>query len=175
MSKIIFLDIDGVLQPLGSSKRLFYDVTQAVGEAVYESGDEAYMYMDPYDVAAAKYDWHPKAMENLRSILVATGAVIIMESDWRIYTDIYEMRLLFKLWKLDKYIEGILPSGDKQDVIDAYLKDHPETEAWVVVDDIDLGYKDKQVIPQDFLTEEDAIKISGILGQIPNASKVELS
>ena len=163
MSKVIFLDIDSVLQPYSSSKRFQYGIERAVRDAIEETGDSSYEYMDPYDVAAAKCDWHPKAMENLRCLIEDTGAVIIMESDWRIYNDLFEMRLLFKLWDLDQYVKDNLPKGDKQDVIDAYLECNPEVKEWVVLDDIDLGYGKRQVITYNYLTEEDTERAFEIL------------
>ena len=163
MSKVIFLDIDGVLQPYGSSKCFQYGIERAVQDAIIDTGDTSYEYMDPYDVAAAKCDWQPTAIENLRHLVEKTGAVIVMESDWRIYNDLNEMRLLFKIWDLDQYVEDSLPKGDKQDVIDAYIACNPEVEEWVVIDDIDLGYKERQVITRNHMTEEDAAQALAVL------------
>ena len=56
---IIFLDIDGVLMPLGSHEYLRSDA--AALKAYYVSQDQRFAPVNAYDIAAVDLDWYPKA------------------------------------------------------------------------------------------------------------------
>ena len=89
--KIIFLDIDGVLQPGGSQER-FKHIDRSCNRDVSVL-PEFYKYLKnldidfskykDYDVAAVYYDWDKTALVLLRLILKITGAKIVLSSDWR--------------------------------------------------------------------------------------------
>ena len=88
--KIVFLDIDGVIQP-GYSKERFKHVSldKEISDmpGLYKYLDY-YFHIDyreyhPYDVAAVYYDWDKTAVELLKLTLSLTGAKIVLSSDWR--------------------------------------------------------------------------------------------
>ena len=76
--KIIFLDIDGVLQPYNNNERFNHDLKETVKKVAEKYNDEIYFTMDPYDVAAVYYDWDEKAVRLLRDCLDKTGAKIVI-------------------------------------------------------------------------------------------------
>merc|ERR1719356_1408883 len=65
-SRVIFLDIDGVLLPAGSVETIFIDgVALPIRERMTEN------------------DFSAAALENLRKIVVKTGASVVLSSEWR--------------------------------------------------------------------------------------------
>jgi hypothetical protein len=106
--KIIFLDIDGVLQPISSQKR-FKHVYNYEGESdmpkLFEDLENHfnidYRKYHPYDVAAVFYDWDKESISLLKLTLSLTGALIVLSSDWR--GDINRMKDFFTIYGLEKY------------------------------------------------------------------------
>ncbi|MDR2140654.1 MAG: hypothetical protein LBR11_02520, partial [Deltaproteobacteria bacterium] len=88
VTKVIFLDIDGVLQPHSSQKR-FARIEDGSIAKLYEElkriHNVDYSVYDECDVAAVYYDWRKSSVELLRDILLKTGAKIVLSSDWRIF------------------------------------------------------------------------------------------
>ncbi len=119
--KVIFLDIDGVLQP-GSYQHRFdhmaevsdlakklnteldngFDYYQLVG------GDKEYdnrQQVNKYDIAAVYWDWHPEAVKLLHEVIDKTGAKIVLSTDWR-GRGLEEMRGLIDIKGFGKYLYG---------------------------------------------------------------------
>lgn len=163
--KIVFLDIDGVLQPFGASERFNHVLDEAVEDICRETGDGVYRSMDKYDVGAAKWDWDASAVGLLKELLDATGAVIVVESDWRLFNDERQMAALLRLQGLDGYYAGNVPEGPKDAAIGAYLEEHDgEIESYVVIDDRPVtGFGNRQVQTRNKLSADDAGKAIEIL------------
>ena len=110
--KIIFLDIDGVLQPFESQER-FANIVHGEGRKTCNpelyKHLESYLEIDfrdekyhPYDLAAVYYDWDKTAVTLLKVILEYTHAEIVLSSDWR--TMGFDMiKDYFAIHGLDKY------------------------------------------------------------------------
>lgn len=89
--KVIFLDIDGVLQPHDNRNRFSH--IKEIGELCVElhkknpSFDYAKWTKDfkfaSYDIAAVYYDWDKVSVERLRKVLDTTGARIVLSSNWK--------------------------------------------------------------------------------------------
>jgi hypothetical protein len=105
VTKVIFLDIDGVLQPFDSRSRFRHlengDMSELYDILFQKTGLD-YSRYTPYDVAAVYYDWREKSIIELRRILDVTGAKIVLSSTWRT-SDLYKMKVLFKIHDLDNY------------------------------------------------------------------------
>ena len=88
--KIVFLDIDGVLQPCSSQERHKYwhdDIEKSKMPELYKRL-EYYFKIDfsiykQYDVAAVYYDWDKMSVTLLKLLLKITNAQIVLSSDWR--------------------------------------------------------------------------------------------
>lgn len=144
--KVIFLDIDGVLNRLGE---------------VYH-GEEPVERFEPECVAA------------LNRILEQTGAVLVLSSDWRhlYYED--QLDIFLRRWGVDAQLMGCTDDlrGPDDEVLYGSMAGRlrgAEVKAWVdgelgrierylAIDDLDLRGEVPQLLtdPEDGLTEEDA-------------------
>lgn len=141
-SKIVFLDIDGVLRPAraGGFDVLWVDGAQAVHP----------------DTS----DFFPSAMKALRHIIERTGAIIVLSSEWRRNETMqaavdhklaeYRLRACSSITRVD--LDRELGSGDpvrsfaarRACEISSWLHDHEnEVKGWVVLDDINLAIADE--------------------------------
>ena len=100
--KIIFLDIDGVLQPYDAENR-FYMSDKSLIDKLSEKYHTNYHAYSIYDIMAVYYDWNEQAIARLKYILEKTNAKIIISSDWRNDKEPNKMRDLLKIHELDKY------------------------------------------------------------------------
>ncbi|MBE6544233.1 MAG: hypothetical protein E7675_07505 [Ruminococcaceae bacterium] len=120
--KVIFLDIDGVM----NSKS--YDLERKSDKGI----------MDPTRV------------ELLKKIIDKTGAEIVLTSSWRRGWSRYENACFGGgkiLWQefSRAYIEVYDKTdelGDRTKEVKAWLEDNPETEEFVILDDIHFGWED---------------------------------
>ena len=127
---MIFLDIDGVLQPLSNQKRFDHD-----------------------DIAAVFYDWKPDAVKNLKSLCEKTQAEFVISSDWRSSKTLDMLKLLFKIHGLDIYVvdKTDKSSGYMRDMeIEEFLIGHPDIGVFAILDD---SYRDsfERRFPQQFV------------------------
>ena len=99
---IVFLDIDGVLQPYDAEFR-FLNLDRSIIDKLSLKYGVDYSKYSFYDVAAVYYDWDEQAVSRLRYILNETNSKIITSSDWRNAKDLYKIRDLLKIYELDNY------------------------------------------------------------------------
>lgn len=113
--KVIFLDVDGVLNSDKTSRRTAGGYT-FVGS---------------------------RQMKNLRRIIEETGAKVVLSSDWRYDRDDPKwngdfLELKEELLRYGISLYGFTPelrSAHRGAEIDAWLKDHDEVENFVILDD----------------------------------------
>lgn len=104
--KVIFLDIDGVLQPYDSEKRFEYRRKFGLESLQQKLTDELgtdYFQYDEYDVAACYCDWDKSAINRIKRILDETGAKIVISSDWRNRKLPNKMKDFLKIWNMEEY------------------------------------------------------------------------
>ena len=144
--KVIFLDIDGVLQPSTNQKRFDVDRKETAAMLAKQYCDDIYTELDEYDVAAVYCDWDVKAVGLLKECMDKTGARIVLSSDWRETRSRRDMLALLRLHGLDGYYEDQLLRGMKKDVIKEYIAEHtdggaePILESYVVIDDLNMTF-----------------------------------
>lgn len=111
--KIIFLDIDGVM----NHKEYFHR------GRLHE-----------------RQEFCPIAVRNLRELLKVTGAKIVVSSTWR-KMGITRLRKLFACYDLRKYLIGITPILENQErgtEIEKFIQDFPDAiDDFVIIDDDD--------------------------------------
>ena len=167
----IFLDIDGVLQPLSSQKRFKYDLEELRKQLAISYKNEQYLEMDPYDLGAVYYDWDKEAVERLRKICTDFDAGIIITSDWRIYSPLSRLKDYFHLHDLDIYIKGEISregGGFRNEKVADYLKDHSDIHRFVILDDaytdrFEKSFPDQFVYCPRIFNEDCYQKARGIL------------
>ena len=99
---IVFLDIDGVLQPYDAEFR-FLNLDRRIIEKLSIKYKTDYSRYGFFDVSSTYYDWDEQAVCRLKYILDKTSSKIIVSSDWRRSNEIYKMRDLLKIQGLDSY------------------------------------------------------------------------
>ena len=176
MQKIIFLDINGVLQPdnaTGYGKRFKIDRKALVERLSKELGTD-YSQYDEYDVAAAYHDWDKETISILKNILDKTGAKIVISSDWKNSRKPNKMRDLLRIHGLDLYYLGDtldlsyssetfrMTNHSREKIrtreIEEYLLRNKELiEDYVAIDDMDLvrgGYVGNFIHTHSLITKE---------------------
>jgi hypothetical protein len=182
--KVIFLDIDGVLQPYDSQKRRDHmNEIDELYQELYEKHHVDYSIYISRNVAAVYYDWDKAAVAELKRILEKTGAKIVISSDWREET-VDNMVDFCRIYDMDEYVVGatVYDRHDykKYDEIKEkykhyecraieiliYLEEHPQIKKYVAIDDIPLiKYLGERhaVVTKGILTKSDADKCIRLL------------
>ncbi|MCB1159457.1 MAG: hypothetical protein H7A25_04005 [Leptospiraceae bacterium] len=151
MEKVIFLDIDGVLQPLWFQNRFQHDLEALKKTFIEERGVE-FSIVDKYDLGAVNFDWYEESVSYLKKLCEICGADIVLSSMWREGRTLKEMQLLFSLHNLDVYLKDFTEYLDgKRDLeIQTYLGKHPEIKYFVIFDDV-LSYGLGEAFPENFI------------------------
>ncbi len=127
--KVIFLDFDGVLN----------------SERYFRSFGSAGLALDPTCLCF------------LKEIVETTGAKIVLSTSWREHWEKdsancsalgLEMNEIFKTYGLEIYDKTPFSGADREQDIEAWLKNNPQTEAFVALDD---RYLDSPVIRGHFV------------------------
>ncbi len=142
MKKVVFLDIDGVLQPGGRQFRFDHNLDEL--QKKFGEKNPEYLKMDKYDIGATYYDWDLEAVELLRNLLIMNEAKIVISSAWRTSKNLDQLKLLFNFYELDNYIidaTPILYLKGRAAEIQQFLDEHPEIEKFVILDDDSWSFK----------------------------------
>lgn len=140
-TKVIFLDVDGVLLAQGSIDMITVEGVTLPMRQAKES------------------DFSAAALGNLRSIVEETGAVIVLSSEWRrreeLKNDIGAVLRHYDCPQVVDVTPIFTPKPDLQKAnpvwawcerrareIGHWLKGHPEVTAWVALDDLDFQMAD---------------------------------
>ena len=139
--RVVFLDIDGVIQPTSSEERFNHDLNETCRMLAERFGDQGFLRLDKYDVGAVYYDWPDEAVRNLKRLLDNCGAELVLSTNWKDYRPMDDMRRLFHIHDLDRYITDMTPIrrlSPKRTEIAEYLEEHSKLRHYVVIDDEDM-------------------------------------
>lgn len=135
-TKILFLDIDGVIQPRTQKRFAYSSEIPALckelerrtgGRYPYSKWVEGDFPVCDMDIAAVYYDWDPAAVDRLKYVLDVAGAKIVISSNWREGSAARIIEGYLAIHGLDGYLlDGTyssdnLPGG-------SYDRDIPESE-----------------------------------------------
>jgi hypothetical protein len=168
---VIFLDIDGVLQPKGRQDRFNHDLEQLCKDLAAKYENDEYLEMDRYDLGAIYYDWDKNAVERLRQLCIKAPAEIVISSDWRRYSPLSRLKDYFKLHDLDRYVTGTIdqiPGKFRCGEITEYLEKNKDIHRFVILDDANVedfeaNYPEQFVYCRNILDEEGYKKALSIL------------
>lgn len=164
--KVIFLDIDGVIQPYNNSFRFKHSMDETAKYLAEKYDDKTYLEIDKYDLSAAFYDWDESAIGHLKKILYLTDARIVIHSDWRKYNSLEKIKCMFKLYDMDNYIIDLTNTEkEKVESIEQYLDENKNITNYVIIDDLDMSkiFGANFVLTSDFIKEEDTKAIYRLL------------
>ncbi|MBQ6284927.1 MAG: hypothetical protein IJK67_01265 [Bacilli bacterium] len=105
---IVFLDIDGVLQPYDTDSQ-FISVDNSLVRLLSKRYNTDYSKYDLSTLASVYYDWDEQAVARLKYALKETDSKIIVSSDWRNPDQPYKMPDLLKIHGLNSYWLEDLP------------------------------------------------------------------
>jgi hypothetical protein len=159
VEKVVFLDIDGVLQPDNARIHVTDDKfkLKKFYSDLYKLFNVDYSIYSDMDVMTVYYLWDKDSIANLTKLLDLTGAKIVLSSSWRIFP-MSKMRDLFKIHGLDKYYVDNTMREDfryieqlRADCVEyknfyvdrvieilEYLKKYPNIRNYVAIDDMNL-------------------------------------
>jgi HAD domain in Swiss Army Knife RNA repair proteins len=169
MKNVIFLDIDGVLQPINSRDRFEHDA-DALKKQFSEELDPILATVHPLDVAAVYYDWHKPSVEYLRTLCIDHQAAIVISSNWRYYQTFEQLLGLFHIHQLHDYVKDVTIdiTGKRPFEIKEFLDRHPGIEKFVIFDDLNFNgmielFSEQFILCRDRISEQDFLKAAGIL------------
>lgn len=167
MSRILFLDIDGVLNPipLRTFPRLDRTLPQRLAR---QSGNSDYLRISTTALQLAHESWDKESLALLRSLCEDYDLQIVISSSWGIFYSLKELRLLFALHDLAERILAVTPYvGKRSENILAYVQAHPTIEAWISLDDLpmDAQFPRHAVTTHGRFRREDAQKAARLLKQ----------
>jgi hypothetical protein len=162
--KTIFLDIDGVLAT----------------NTQFSMNRAKFWRRNPnMEELNVPYPWDKGAVDVFNEILEATGAEIILSSDWKLYFSLNNLNEIFQFNGVNKSPIGVtsnlfIASGNlemtRAGEIKEYITEH-NIENYVVIDDLNVGKYMKLTCDDDkffITTNRDGIKQSGLKEKIIN-------
>ena len=127
--KMIFLDIDG---PMANTTWLDGKVKIT-------------------ETTVIPYAWEQEQCDSLKRILKATGAVVVISSDWKQYYTLEQIRSMFRYYGLPgRSVVGVtINDKPKLSANHQFTRAHQikewvksrKPEAWVAIDDMNLGHE----------------------------------
>ena len=165
MSRILFLDIDGVLNPipLRTFPRLDRTLPQRLAR---QSGNSDYLRISTTALQLAQESWDKESLALLRSLCEDYDLQIVISSSWGIFYSLAKLKLLFAIHKMDDLLIDTTPYiGRRHENILGYVHAHQEISAWVTLDDLDMSHylKNHCVTTKRVLQKEDIMKANQLL------------
>ena len=165
---IVFLDIDGVIQPYNAQARFYMrkeDCKNTLMKLETDFPNTDYSQYDISDVIATLYDWNNQAVARIKYILDSTNSKIIVSSDWRSEKlpnkmhDLLQIHNLGDYWYKDNIILRDFNSLSeiRHLEIEDSLKKYP-IDNYVIIDDMKELYNyylENTIITNNYISISD--------------------
>lgn len=163
-SKVIFLDIDGVL----NSADTVSDWEKKTGTSGYGG-----FFEETDEITNGDVKWGEGLVRNLKYIVKKTGADIVISSTWRHYFSVDKFKEMFAIydWHNAPVIDRTPYGGKIRGLeVNTWLNKHAQYTNYVILDDSDDFMVSQiknfvQTNPEVGLTKEDANKAIEILNK----------
>lgn len=144
MEKVIFLDVDGVLNSLD-----YYDNSEERQKLHREKLNKRATHTELSDYEIFRQDIDDKAVLLLQEIIDKTGAKIVVSSAWRTGGTFTALKEIFKELNFSGEIIGVTPNRDCQHCVrgnmirqwidknKSFMGDYPGHNQYVIIDDDD--------------------------------------
>ena len=150
MKNIIFLDIDGVINPNDKSYSFGNDIKELRLKLIKKN--KLYISINTFELEYVYFNWDKTAIQYLKSLCTEFNASIVISSDWRNGKTVEQLKLLFEIHDLENFVIDKTPELNlyRDEEVKQYLKEHTEIEKFVVIDD---NYEDAFTItfPNNFV------------------------
>lgn len=157
--KVIFLDIDGVL----NSTETCHNWHLKTGKGGYGG------FFDEDEVATDEnVKWGQNLVDNLRTICEKTGAKIVISSTWRKHFTVPKFKEMFRVYGWEAPVLDRTPLMRIRGQEIKYWMDKHKPESYVIIDDFDDFLREQypffvRTNPDIGLTQEDSLKAINIL------------
>ena len=160
MKRVLFLDIDGVINPIPQKKFPRFDPHLQSRLAKEKGSDE--FYHISFTALRLAYDcWDPVALRLLKELCDKYQLKIVISSSWGLFYSLKELQLLFSLYDLASYIIDTVPYvGKRSENIKHYLMEHPAIDVWISLDDLPMDsiFPRHAITTRSVFQEKDAKK-----------------
>lgn len=137
MQPIIFLDIDGVLNPPYNPNRKSFD-PDLPGKLANKLNEPKIAHLDSYLVDQIINGFDPQAVCYLEKLVKKVDAKIVLTSSWRLFYSLENIQLMFTLMNLKDACIDITEHGlTRPELIARWIKDHKVSQ-YLIIDDYDM-------------------------------------
>lgn len=146
--KIIFLDIDGVLNSIAWAKKC-KELNGGVPQLA------SIMQRDRDNVSQESLGWDPESVNILKTVLEKTDAKIVISSSWRIMNTLDNLKKYFSVFGIDCVID-VTPRVNfagsiRGDEINLWLDTYPnDIDSFVIFDDDSDFYSGQPLIKTSY-------------------------
>ncbi len=143
MNPILFLDIDGVLNPhICPQYELDYELNKKLSE---KFNNPAIKKLNIYFVNQIYYGFNKKSCELIQKLVNEFDAKIVLTSSWRLYYTKEEIESMFEIAGIhNAFIDFTAQGNPRNSVIREYIYAH-NIKRFLVIDDFDMhnnfGYR----------------------------------
>lgn len=155
---VIFLDFDGVLRGMIPHRRKKPNVGDLGSFLAEQYQEKAYETIDQSILRNVYYDFAAESCYCVKLLCQIPDTKIVLSTSWRAFYTLETMQKLLELHHIGRYVIDKTPLlyNNRPSEIKEYLKQHPETKQYVIIDDMDL----EAYFPGHMLLCKDHLRLS---------------